>query len=94
MDAAFLAVVAVSFLFISAMIVMRMSAAGMTARRIAWPLAELWLTLGLWIAVLWAGARLRGGPKIGASVILVLVVGLTAHLLWLLQKNMSGNVRS
>ncbi len=92
-DPALLAVVTVSFFFISVMILMRMSATGKTKRLIIWSLTELWLTLALWLAVWWAVSHWRGGLRIGASVILLFVVGLTAHLLWSLRKNMSGNIR-
>lgn len=66
MDAAFLAVVAVSLLLISAMIVMRMSAAGMPGRKIALPVAELWLALAVWVAVLRAIAGATGSA-VGAD---------------------------
>jgi len=50
-DTAFIIVVAVALCFLSAMIVLRMAAGGVTSARIAVSIAELWLTVIIWIAV-------------------------------------------
>ena len=51
MDTAFIIVVAFALCLMSAMIVLRMAAGGVTAARIAVSIAELWLAVIIWITV-------------------------------------------
>ena len=67
MDAAFLIVIGISLCFLSAMIAARMAAAGAPARRIAVPVAELWLVFVLWIAVLKSLSSSIGMPVGGGQ---------------------------
>jgi len=61
-DVSFLAVVAVALCFMSAMIVLRLAASGAPASRIAVSIAELWLSLAIWVAVFRALGRTIGPP--------------------------------
>ena len=67
MDAAFLVVIAIALLFLSAMIVARMAASGAPARRIAVPVLELWLALVIWILVFKSVSGAIGTPISGGE---------------------------
>ncbi len=62
METSFLVVVGIALCFLSAMIAFRMAAGGVAALRIALSVAELWLTLALWVAVFHTLARATGPP--------------------------------
>jgi hypothetical protein len=61
-DAAFLIVVAISLCLLSVLIVARMGAGGASARNIALPVAELWLAVALWVALLRSVSVAIGTP--------------------------------
>jgi hypothetical protein len=65
-DASFLAVVFVSLCLLSGLIVVRLGAGGASAPRILVPVAELWITFGLWILLFRSLAAVAGTPH-GAS---------------------------
>lgn len=60
MDAAFITVVALALCLLSAMIVLRMAGGGVPAARIAVSIAELWLTVIIWIAVFYTAGDSTG----------------------------------
>ncbi len=66
LDASFLIVVAVALCLLSGMIVARMAAGGAPPRRIAVPIAEIWLVFILWIAIFGSLSRAIGTP-VGAG---------------------------
>ncbi|MGD0111307.1 MAG: hypothetical protein ABSD48_05535 [Armatimonadota bacterium] len=63
MDIPFLIVVAVTLLFVTAMVIFRMLASGATARQIAFPVVEVWVTLILWVAIFRALSAAIGTPE-------------------------------
>lgn len=67
MDIPFLIVVAVMLLFMTAMVIFRMLANGATARQIAFPVIELWVTLILWVAIFRAQSAAIGTPEGGGA---------------------------
>ncbi|MCJ7751009.1 MAG: hypothetical protein MUQ65_07920 [Armatimonadetes bacterium] len=62
MDTGFIIVVAVALCLMSAMIVLRMAAGGVATARIAVLIAELWLTVIIWIVVFQAIGEATGAP--------------------------------
>ena len=62
LDASFLIAVAVALCLVSGMIAARMAAAGAPARRIAVPIAEIWLVFVLWIVIFGSVSRAIGTP--------------------------------
>jgi hypothetical protein len=66
-DISFLIVVAVTLLFVTAMVIFRMLASGATARQIAFPVIELWVTLILWVAIFRAVSAAIGTPEGGGA---------------------------
>lgn len=68
MDTAFLVVVAVNAVLLSALVAFRMQAGGASARRIAPVVGELWVALGLWVVIFRAlGAELGVSGAGGAA---------------------------
>lgn len=67
MDVPFLIVVAVTLLFMTAMVIFRMLTSGATARQIAFPVIELWVTLILWVAIFRALSGAVGTPAGGGA---------------------------
>ena len=52
MDASFLVAVGIGLALLSVMTVFRLSAVGVANRRVAVAVAELWIAVGLWVALL------------------------------------------
>jgi hypothetical protein len=65
-DASFLIAVAIALGLVSLMMVLRLGAGGAGVRRILQGLAELWVVVGLWIALFWWLSS-GTGPPAGAG---------------------------
>jgi hypothetical protein len=61
-DAPFLAVVGVGLALLSVMTALRLSAVGVSGRRIALALVELWVAVGFWVRLLAWLSALGGAP--------------------------------
>ena len=68
MDIPFLIVVGVTLAFMSVMIIFRMLAGGATARQIAFPVIELWVTFILWVAIFRSLSAAVGTPEDGSAL--------------------------
>jgi hypothetical protein len=88
-DTAFLTLVGISLCFLSALISFRMRAGGASARQIAGPVIELWVTFGLWIAIFRSLAA-RIGVSGGEGAVGEL--GELGHRIWALPSFARGGV--
>lgn len=68
MDTALLVVVALNLCLLSGLVAYRMRTSGASAGRIALPLAELWVAVGLWIAIFRALAGIIASPASGGPL--------------------------